>query len=69
MIMILQIKCKLGRRAVLNRLRAPRSETFAEFTLSIALNLPNLVLELCWKCEAKSVNMQTNMAARYDRTT
>ena len=47
MIMILQIKCKLGRRAVFNRLRARRSEMFAEFTLSIALNLPNLVLELC----------------------
>ena len=47
MIMILQIKCKLGRRAVLNRLRARRSEMFAEFTLSIVLNLPNLVLELC----------------------
>lgn len=47
MIMILQIKCKLARRAVLNRLRAGQSEIFAEFTLSIALELPNLVLEVC----------------------
>ena len=47
MIMIPQIKCKLARRAVLSRLRAGQSEIFAEFTLSIALKLPNLVLKLC----------------------
>ena len=47
MIMIPRIKCKLARRAVLSRLRAKQSEIFAEFTLSIALKLPNLVSELC----------------------
>ena len=46
MIMILKIKCKFARPGLKWTTRTA-SELFAEFTLSISLKLPNLVLELC----------------------